>query len=61
MAVARELGMVPVGHVPFAVDIRTALSAGMNLLRGNPLGDLARLRSPEGVVIRGVWRPAGPR
>ncbi len=53
--------MVPVGHVPFAVDIRTALSAGMNLLRGNPLGDLARLRSPEGVVIRGVWRPAGPR
>lgn len=30
MAAARDLGMIPIGHVPLAVDIRTALAAGMN-------------------------------
>ena len=29
MAAARDLRMIPIGHVPFAVDIRTALAAGM--------------------------------
>lgn len=26
---ARDLGMIPIGHVPLAVDVRTALTAGM--------------------------------
>jgi len=29
MAAARDLGMIPIGHVPQAIDIRTALAAGM--------------------------------
>jgi len=29
MTAAHDLGMIPIGHVPFAVDIRNALAAGM--------------------------------
>jgi imidazolonepropionase-like amidohydrolase len=47
---SNELGRVEVGYV-----------ANLVLLDGDPLADLATLRKPRGVMIRGSWTPLNVR